>query len=606
LDRVRTNILAELAGEAALNEGERARLRCRLAKRLEGAGAYEEARELLRPFWPRLGERPATEGLDDEAAASLLLHAGVITRWIGGDTRVEHAHEAAKDLISESLSLFERLRLAQSAAEAQVELAYCYWHEGAVDEARVLLREAVSRLGEGGGEVKALAVLRLALVEDSATRYSEGYRILKEHAALFESLDSHLLRGGFHNELATVYHHLGSVENRDDYLDRALVEYTASIFHLEQAGHARYQAHVENNIGLFFHMLGRNEEAHEHLDRARELFASLGDRVFAAQVDETRARVLLTQGRAAEAERLVRDAAEVFERAGGHALLAEALTTRGRALARLKRFEEARADFARAEGVAEQAGNAEGAGLASLTMIEELAPLLGADEMREGYLRADERLARTQDPEVSERLRLAARRLLDALPEIKRAEAARPPARAARAAQPDALGDDPEVRAAVEGFISDALKRHGERVEFTREAVEAMSGMFLEDGLRTLEAIIEETVAAAPRGTIVTADDVEVVALRRALPRGNFAEPWSGFSLKEELRQPERRFIELALKASDGKISVAARLLGFNHNEILTSIIKSRYPELLAARKPPIPRRRSIINKPRKPKTPKR
>ncbi|HVF68650.1 MAG TPA: hypothetical protein VM914_13355, partial [Pyrinomonadaceae bacterium] len=205
----------------------------------------------------------------------------------------------------------------------------------------------------------------------------------------------------------------------------------------------------------------------------------------------------------------------------------------------------------------------------------------------------DERLARTQDPEVSERLRRAARSVLDAIPRSKETR---------RGAASPELGDDPDVRAAVEGFIGDALARHGARVEFTDEAVAAMCRMFLEDGLRTLQGIIEETVAKAPRGTIVTDDDVEVVALRRALPRANFAEPWSGFSLKEELRQPERRFIELALKAADGKISVAARLLGFNHNEILTSIIKSRYPELLAARKPPIPRRRSIIRKPQKPK----
>jgi tetratricopeptide (TPR) repeat protein len=595
LNQVSINILAELACEGALDEGERIRLRCRLARKLEGAGAYEDARELLRPFWPRFGERPVTDGLDDATAADLLLRAGVVTRWTGGDARLNHAHEVAKDLISEALALFERLGLVESVAEAQAELAYCYWREGGFDEARVILKEALSRL-DGGGEVKALALLRLALVEDSATRYSEGYRILKENAALFESLDNQTLRASFHNELAIVYQHLGSVENRDDYLDRALVEYAAASFHLEQAGHARYQAHVENNVSLFFHMLGRNEEAHEHLDRARELFVNLGDRIYAAQVDETRARVLLTQGRAAEAERLVRDAAEVFERVGQQALLAEGLTTHARALARLNRFKEARADFVRAEEVAEQAGNVEGAGLASLTLIEELAPMLDADEMRAGYLRADERLTRTQDPEVSERLRRAARSVLDALPQTKEAR------RNAEAAPPDSLGDYTDVRAAVEGFISDALVRHGARVEFTPEAVEAMSRMFLEDGLRTLQAIIEETVTKAPSGTIITADDVEVVALRRAAPRANFAEPWSDFSLKEELRQPERRFIELALKAAEGKISVAARLLGFNHNEILTSIIKSRYPELLAARKPPIPRRRSIIRKPQKPK----
>ncbi len=585
MDQVRAHILNELSAEVSLTESERARLRCRLARRLEGAGAYEDARELLRPFWPRFGERPAVGGLDDETAADLLLRAGVLTKWIGGDARLAHAHEAAKDLVSEGLSLFERLGLVERAVEAQAELAHCYWREGAVDEARVLLKEALARPGVGG-EVRALALLRLALVEDSATRYSEGYRILKEGAALFESLDNHTLRGAFHNELATVYHHLGTFEDRDDYLDRALVEYAAASFHLEQAGHVRYQAHVENNLGLFFHILGRNEEAHEHLDRARGLFESLGDRLYAAQVDETRARVLLAQGRAAEAERLVRAAAEVFERAGEHALLAEALTTRARALARLERFEDARADFVRAAEVADLAGNAEAAGLASLTMVEELAPLLGADELRAGYLSADERLARTQDPEVSGRLRRAARTVLEAQP---RAEAARPSGAA-------------DVRAAVEGFIEETSGRHGRRVEFTPEAVETMCLMFLEDGLRTLEAIIEETVAAAPSGAVVTADAVEVVALRRSAPRGNFAEPWGGFSLKEELRQPERRFIELALKAAEGKISVAARLLGFNHNEILTSIIKSRYPELLAARNPPVPRRRSIIRKPQPPK----
>jgi tetratricopeptide (TPR) repeat protein len=589
--RDRINILPELAEEASLTLGERALLRCRLAKKLEGAGAYEEARELLRPFWPHFGEHPSVAGLDDEAAADLLLRAGVLTRWIGGDARLEHAHEVAKDLISESLTLFEQLELTEKSAEARAEMAYCYWREGAMDEARVVLREALARLGDGGGEVRALALLRLALVENSATRYSEGYRILKESATLFESLDNHTLKGGFHNELATVYHRLGAVENRDDYVDRALVEYTAASFHLEQAGHVRYQAHIENNIGLFFHTLGRNEEAHKHLDRARSLFVRLNNSVYAAQVDETRARVLLAQGRAAEAERLARGAAEVFERAGEHALLAEALTTRGRALARLARFDVARTDFERAAEVAEQAGATEGAGLAVLTMMEELATLLDAREIRAGYARADEWLAHTQDPEVTERLRRAARRALDILPP---AEETRRSGAATRSAE---AMDDAGVRAAVEALIGNALTRHGKRVEFAPEAVEAMSQLFLEDGLRTLEEIIEATLTAATPDTVVNADEVEIVALRRREPRGNFAQPWSEFSLKEELRQPEKRFIELALKAAEGKISVAARLLGFNHNEILTSIIKSRYPELLAARTPPIPRRRSIIGK---------
>jgi transcriptional regulator with PAS, ATPase and Fis domain len=130
--------------------------------------------------------------------------------------------------------------------------------------------------------------------------------------------------------------------------------------------------------------------------------------------------------------------------------------------------------------------------------------------------------------------------------------------------------------------------------------VEAMNRLFLAEGERTLSELIEQSIAAAPSDTTISADDVEVVAIRDRTPRGNFAQPWAEFSLKDELHQPEKRFIELALKAAAGKISVAARLLGLEHNERLTSIIKSRYPELLAARTQPIPRKRSIIPKHRR------
>jgi transcriptional regulator with PAS, ATPase and Fis domain len=125
-----------------------------------------------------------------------------------------------------------------------------------------------------------------------------------------------------------------------------------------------------------------------------------------------------------------------------------------------------------------------------------------------------------------------------------------------------------------------------------------MSRLFLKDGLRELGALVEQTIAAASPETLITPDAVEVVALRGHAAQGNFAQPWADFSLRDELRYPEKRFIELALKAADGKISVAARLLGFNHNELLTSIIKSRYPELLSVRTPAVPRKRSIIRKP--------
>ena len=579
--------IPELAGEESLSADERALLRCNVARRFEGAGEYEVARALLSPFWPRADQRPQVEGLETQAAAELLLRAGVLTGWMSGDQWGGRPQETAKDLIMESLLLFEQLRLPERGAEARAELSTAYWREGAFEEARALLAEALDMLGGGSDEMRALVLLRQALAEASSTRFADAHRILMESAPLFESLDDHILRGKFHNLLAHALQGLGTAENRADYLDRALVEATAASYHLERAGHARFQAHVENNLGFLYHSVGRSEEAHRHLDRALSLFVSLDDNAYAAQVNETRARVFLAEGRAIEAERSARTASEVFEAAGEQALLAEALTTRGTALARLGRFDEARIAFVRGAGTAEESGSKEVAGLALLAMFEELRERLPASELMNCYRRADELLLRSQEPDLLSRLRRAARHALDA--------AAAAPERPALQTSLMASGVS-----RVEKLLGAFLERTGKQVTFTPEAVELASRLFAGEDEPSLLALLEETAEAAPAGAVITVEAVEIVALRRLPPRGNFVMPWEGFSLKEELREPEKRFIELALKAADGKISVAARLLGLNHNEILTSIIKSRYPELLASRLPPIPRRRSIIRKPQR------
>ena len=84
--------------------------------------------------------------------------------------------------------------------------------------------------------------------------------------------------------------------------------------------------------------------------------AASNDSVHTAQVDDTRARVLLAEGRVAEAEKLVRSAVRILEGGGQQSLLAEALTTHGLTLARLGRHKLARLTLQRAMEVAQNAG----------------------------------------------------------------------------------------------------------------------------------------------------------------------------------------------------------------------------------------------------------
>jgi CheY-like chemotaxis protein/tetratricopeptide (TPR) repeat protein len=361
-------------------------------------------------LWSRVGEYPALDELDEATAADVLLRAGVLTGWLGSVKQIEGAQETAKNLLSESQSRFEALGATGKAAEAQMELGHCYWREGAFDNARVLLKEASDRLPDG--DTKAVTLLRLAAVEGSLKRYNDALRIDLEAAPLFDKSTNNAHKGKFHNQFGFVLKNLGAMEKRQDYIDRALIEFAAASFYFEQAGHRRYQGCVENNLGMLFGTARKFPEAHEHLDRAQALFTGMKDIARTAGVDETRARVLLAEGRTAEAERLVRSAVQTLERGGEQSLLAEALTTHGIALARGGKHRVARLTLQRAIEVAQNAGDTEAAGLAALTILEELGNHLPSDDLTATYDRAADFLSRSGNQEHKDRLLNASRRVL--------------------------------------------------------------------------------------------------------------------------------------------------------------------------------------------------
>ena len=391
-----------------LSLNERAHLRCRLAKQLEQGGDYEAAGEAMAELWQGIGARPMLEGLDDETKAEVLLRVGALTGWIGSSRQIEGSQEMAKDLISESARAFEELGQRNKVGEAKSDLALCYWRAGAYDEARVILQEALAEFDESNIEERAIALIRKALVERASTRLSEALSIYNQALPLFAQIDDHLLTAHFHHGFANVLNQMSAAEHRQDYVDQALIEYSAAAFHFEQAGHTRYQACVDINLGFLFFTLNRFSEAHEHLDRAQVLFTKLEDNLHLAQVDETRARVLMAEGRIVEAEKTVRAAVLTLEKGYEATWLVEALTTHGIALARLDHPEQARATLERAVNESEQTGDFESAGVAALTIVEHLGRDLSARDLCEIIDRAGALLEKTQDISILRRLAKAA------------------------------------------------------------------------------------------------------------------------------------------------------------------------------------------------------
>lgn len=383
---------------------ELAQVCCDLAKRLEKAGKYEEAFEVLSDFWPAPDAPPNLEGLDDFTQAEILLRSGALAGWLGSADQATGRQESAKDLITRSVELFEKVGDTRKSAEAQGDLALCYWREGAYDEARIHLKNALDRLGDEDSSLRAILLIRAGIVEVWARRLNEALRLYNEAAPLVEMTDDHALKGSFHIEYGLVFRRLATPENREDYLDRALIEYAAASFHFEQAGNERALARVENNLGYLFYKVGRYKDAHRHLDRARHLFLQLKDTGTVTRVDDTRARTWLAENRPTEAERIIRQAVRTLERGGEQAVLAEALTTYGVVMARLGRHARSKELLEQAMTVAETAGDLEGSGRAKLSIIEELTAQTSAVELAKDYESAVQLLQHTEDPATTRRL----------------------------------------------------------------------------------------------------------------------------------------------------------------------------------------------------------
>ncbi len=401
--------------QANLTVADRAREQCKLAKQFEKIADYEAAVKALSEFWPRAEVPAIPDELDQRTKAELTLRIGALTGWLGSTCQNTGSQEIAKNLITESIRLYEDLGEPLRVAEAQGDLALCYWREGALDEARVTLKGAIDGLGNGGSDLKAILLIRAGIVETDSHRLNDALRLYNLAKPFIDETENDSLKGSFHMELALLFRRLAAVENREDYFDKALIENAAASVHLERAGNKRYLARVENNLGFLLFTNGQFADAHEHLNRARHLFVELKDDGFAAIVDDTRARTFLAEGRLKEAERYAREAVKALDKGDECSLLVEALTTHGTVKARLGKYIRARQLLDRAIEIGQTCGDLEGAGRAMLSVIEELAAQNSPVQLAETYESAAELLRKSQDPSTTNRLISCARIVIDAL-----------------------------------------------------------------------------------------------------------------------------------------------------------------------------------------------
>jgi tetratricopeptide (TPR) repeat protein len=376
---------------------------CARVAELIYAGRFEEAREALGELWRGVGRYPDVELFPSEVAAEVLLQCGSLSGCLGS-AQAKDTQESTKDLLSKALRLFQSLNNPAKVSETYYELGVCYWRAGAYEEARDVFYEAAK---EATPEQHGKIVIGRALVEIFSGLYEEAQNILTEARPRFETA-SHALQGRWHGHMGLALRRMA--RGRMAYFDRAIIEFTAAIYHYEQAGHERYCGNNLNNLAMLLCQVGRYPQAHEHLKKAQRIFTRLKDAGNIAQVEETKARVLIAEGKYEEAKKVIAKVIDVLERCGEKALLIDALTIKATAQARLCEMEESFKTFRQAIRIGQQSGALFNAGLAALALIEEHR--LTNKRLYHTYRMADRLLSATQDTEAIERLRACAERVI--------------------------------------------------------------------------------------------------------------------------------------------------------------------------------------------------
>ncbi|MEO6392068.1 MAG: ATP-binding protein [Pyrinomonadaceae bacterium] len=384
---------------------------CALARRREEVSDYEGASQYLLAWW-NPAESPQLGGLDQRSAAELLLRAGTLQGWLGSVRKTASWQRIAESLLTQSMALFQVLGEHEKAAEAKIELGYCYYREGVFPLAKDTYLDALKTLEDTDDEeLQITAMIRLAIVERHAGRLKDALQVLQHVAGILTAQHNHFLCGRFYAEYATTLKNLGTAEKNDSMLQHALKAFDSAIEHFRQAGNIRYSANMMNNLGYMLLGMDRSSQARPHLDEARSLFDSFGDAVRRAQVEETISQLLITEQDYETAATFIESAVETLRGSGEDAVLAEALTTQGLIYSRLNRGVEARYAFTEALHMAERCGDREGCGRAALSQLDEAQTTLSIVEQRELWSRAHQYLGSSQQSDVQRRLREIKKRI---------------------------------------------------------------------------------------------------------------------------------------------------------------------------------------------------
>jgi tetratricopeptide (TPR) repeat protein len=305
----------------------------------------ESLRKTLQIVW-NVEETPNFDNYDYAIKAQLLRLCGVFLSFYGFARNKKNYQLRGKDLLTNAIEIFETNQLLDKAAEAKINLAFCYWNLGEVNECETVLEVVESDFGKNLLHPVYLQIcVNRLLIYFWNQDLGSALKIIEEIATPMQFCTDVRLQAMFHNQSGIFY------TNTAEY-EKAIFNLSEAIRFAEKARNKLFVAINLNNLAFLYKDAKEYDTAFKYISESVDKFKLLDNKGFLPHALDTKALIYLDWNKTENALETIDQAIDYFSQGEDYRGLTDALWTKVRCLIRLGRREDAFVTFAELEQIA--------------------------------------------------------------------------------------------------------------------------------------------------------------------------------------------------------------------------------------------------------------
>lgn len=315
------------------------------AKNAELCRDINNLRIILQTVWDDYDNLPTFDEFQPMVRAELLRLCGFFITFYGRSLNKREYQSKAKDLLINSIEIFDTENSQIGAAESRISLAFCYWNSGEVSEAISIIETVEAEFENTNHPVYFQSQINRLLFFAWDSRLDDARKLLEKINVAAQLCDDLRLKAMFHSESAIIYRRLRE-------FDLAERNFGEAIRLSGKTKNTRFVALNLNNFAMFHRDRKNYNLAHLYSNKALKIYTDLGDEGWIPHVLDTVALIFLDERKYDEALKNIESAIEYFYKGEDTTGLLDALWTKARCFLSLGELEEALTVFGELQFVA--------------------------------------------------------------------------------------------------------------------------------------------------------------------------------------------------------------------------------------------------------------